>query len=328
MCSALAGLAGTTPAAAPPRGRRHRFGDVLGLGQFTLLLAVTTRAQRGRATGLFQGGFLMGGIAGPPLGGLVTGSSLRAPFFFYAVTLAVAGAVGLALLPRHERAPATGPAAAPVSPPMRVRQALRLPAFRAAAFANLADNWASLGVRSAIVPLFVIEVSARAAALDGGRLHRLHRRQRRDLAARRWAPTVVAGVSMLYRRTAVAARSAVGLLAATTRASPALFLVGMMIFGLGSGSLDVAPGRQGRRRRRTGRHRDRRRTSGRATSAACPVRCWPGRWPTRSGTTPRSAPPPWSSSGRRAVAAQAPETLVRHRTGRAATPDSDRSRSG
>ena len=67
----------------------------------SLLLGVTTSGQRGRAMGAFSGGFLLGGIAGPGLGGLVTGWSLRAPFFLYAGTLAAAGAVGLALLPRR-----------------------------------------------------------------------------------------------------------------------------------------------------------------------------------------------------------------------------------
>ena len=67
----------------------------------SLLLGVTSSGQRGRAMGAFSGGFLVGGIAGPGLGGLITGWSLRAPFFLYAGTLAAAGAVGVARLPRH-----------------------------------------------------------------------------------------------------------------------------------------------------------------------------------------------------------------------------------
>ena len=91
---------------------------------------------------------------GPALGGLITEWSLRAPFFIYAATLAAAG---------------TGPGAAAAPPSacpsadehheatMTIAQAIRLPAFRAVALANLADNWAALGVRAAIVPLFVVE---------------------------------------------------------------------------------------------------------------------------------------------------------------------------
>ena len=70
------------------------------------------------------------------------GRSLRAlAFFLYAATLAVAGGVGLARLPRHRR-DAEGPEAVSQPSPLTVRAALRMPAFRAAAAANLADNWA------------------------------------------------------------------------------------------------------------------------------------------------------------------------------------------
>ena len=62
---------------------------------------------RGRAAGFFQGGFLLGGMTGPAVGGLLALISLTAPFFFYAGTLAVAGVVGLLLLvaDRAERPP-------------------------------------------------------------------------------------------------------------------------------------------------------------------------------------------------------------------------------
>jgi MFS transporter, DHA1 family, multidrug resistance protein len=155
VSSALAGLAGNYPLLLALRGVGGIGSAMFSVSASSVLLGVTTSAQRGRAMGTFQGGFLLGGIAGPLLGGVITSISLRAPFFIYAVTLAAAGGVGLARLPRHERMRAEAKVA-PVSP-MRVAEALRLPAFRAAAFANLADNWASLGVRSAIVPLFVIE---------------------------------------------------------------------------------------------------------------------------------------------------------------------------
>ena len=42
-----------------------------------------------------------------------------------------------------------------------------MPAFRAAAVANLADNWASLGVRAAIVPLLVVEALHRSPVWTG-----------------------------------------------------------------------------------------------------------------------------------------------------------------
>ena len=49
----------------------------------TLLLVSVRDDQRGRASGLFSGRFLVGGISGPAVGGLLAAWSLRAPFFVY-----------------------------------------------------------------------------------------------------------------------------------------------------------------------------------------------------------------------------------------------------
>ena len=75
----------------------------LGSSMFTvsalaLLLRVVDTDQRGRASGAFQGGFLLGGVAGPAVGGLVVAWSIRAPFFVYAATLLMAAVVALVFL--------------------------------------------------------------------------------------------------------------------------------------------------------------------------------------------------------------------------------------
>jgi MFS family permease len=188
--------------------------------------------------GTFSGGFLLGGIAGPGLGGVVTGWSLRAPFFLYAGTLAVAGAVGIALLPKRQGRGQHADVERPKSF-LTVPQALRIPAFRAAALTNLADNWAALGVRSAIVPLLVVEVLHRSpiwtgigftaftlanivTLVLGGRIA--------DTRGRR--PLLLAGCL----------GSCLGVALLTLPMSLPLFLVAMVVFGLGSGLLDVAPG--------------------------------------------------------------------------------------
>jgi DHA1 family multidrug resistance protein-like MFS transporter len=235
--SALAGLAQSYPELLILRGIGGVGSAMFTVSASSVLLGATTSAQRGRAMGTFSGGFLLGGIAGPLLGGLVTGISLRAPFFVYAVTLAIAGGVGLARLPRH-RQNGTPAAVAAISP-MTVRAAIRLPAFRAAAAANLADNWAALGVRAAIVPLFVTEALHERPLWTGigfsvftaGNIATL-------VLGGRWAdsrgrrPMLIIGC----------ASSAAGMAMLALPPSVLLFLAAMVIFGLGSGLLDVAPG--------------------------------------------------------------------------------------
>ena len=73
-----------------------------------LLLGTVPGSQRGRASGLFSGGFLLGGISGPAVGGLVAAWSLRAPFFLYGCLLvvpAILAAVVLRRVPDRRLAP-------------------------------------------------------------------------------------------------------------------------------------------------------------------------------------------------------------------------------
>src|SRR6185437_14369717 len=68
------------------------------VGAQTLLLRTVRSGQRGRASGLYSGGFLLGTISGPAIGGLVAAWSLRAPFFIYGVMLAVPTIIAFAIL--------------------------------------------------------------------------------------------------------------------------------------------------------------------------------------------------------------------------------------
>jgi len=104
--SALAGLAQNYAELIALRAAGGLGSAMFSVSAISLLLGVTTSAQRGRAVGSFSGGFLLGGISGPAIGGLITEWSLRAPFFIYAGTLIAAGGSGLLLLPRHVRASA------------------------------------------------------------------------------------------------------------------------------------------------------------------------------------------------------------------------------
>ncbi|MFL6139430.1 MAG: MFS transporter [Frankiaceae bacterium] len=206
---------------------------------YSLLLGSAGPEQRGRASGLFQGAFLLGAIAGPALGGFVTGINIRAPFFLYAVTLTVAGLIGLLALSRRERPTGDDEAdAAPKPQPVPLATAFRQPAYRAALLAALADTWAVLGVRSALVPLFVTEVLHRQPLWIGAGF------------------VVVAAVNALVllpagrfaddhgRRPVLVAGCTVSAIAVAVLAMvPDLggYLLAMAVAGVGSGLLDVAP---------------------------------------------------------------------------------------
>jgi MFS family permease len=205
-----------------------------------LLFRVVDSSHRGRASSLFQGGFLIGGLMGPLLGGFLTQQSIRLPFFVYAGSLLVAGAIGAvflagARLREESEASATG---APVRA-TRLREAFGHRAYRTALVVNFGVGWGLFGVRMSLVPLFVTEAMgvgvvwvgvgflcsslAQAALLiPAGRYV--------DQAGRRPAMVLggtVAGVAML-------------LVAVTTALW--LYLVAMLMFGAGSAVMGSAPG--------------------------------------------------------------------------------------
>jgi MFS family permease len=128
---------------------------------FTLLLTSVEAGVRGRAAGFFQAGFLIGGITGPAVGGVLAAISLTAPFFFYAGTLVIAGTVGLLLLRRRSAEPTE------TAEPVSFRAVVRDARYQAACVTNLAQGWTSFGVRSSLVPVLVVELLHRPASWTG-----------------------------------------------------------------------------------------------------------------------------------------------------------------
>jgi MFS family permease len=165
VSSGLAGLAHDYVQLLLLRGVGGIGSAMFTISAMTLLLASTTPDRRARSIGFYQGGFLVGGMAGPALGGLLATVSLTAPFFFYAATLAVAGVVGIVLLspPRRD----VGDSAAAVEPARPLADVLRDVRFRAACVASFAQGWSSLGVRSALVPVLVVEVLLQPTSWTG-----------------------------------------------------------------------------------------------------------------------------------------------------------------
>lgn len=202
----------------------------------TVLLVSVPEGLRGRASGLFSGAFLVGAISGPAVGGLVAAWSLRAPFLIYGGLLVVPAVIAAVALPAARREPRG------VSRPARLlaefARAIRSRAYRAAASATFADGFAAVGVRAAIVPLFVHDVLHRppfwtgigflafaalnaAGLLPGGRAA--------DALGRR--PVIIAGCAV----------SAGGMAMLAILPGLGGYLAGLAVSGLGSGLLDVAP---------------------------------------------------------------------------------------
>jgi len=237
VSSLLAGLSGSYTQLLVLRGIGGFGSAMFTVSSFALLLRVVAPDQRGRAAGTYQTGFLLGAIAGPAFGGPLTAWSLRAPFFVYATTLLVAGSVATVFLARtplreHEVVAGTADHA-----PTLLGTALRSSAYRAAVANNFAVGWAIFGVRSSLIPLFVVEGLRLGPSWTGAGL---------VLSAVVQALVLIpAGrlVDTRGRRPFLRAGAALALAAGVTMAvagGASLFLLGMALYGSGSALLGVS----------------------------------------------------------------------------------------
>lgn len=237
VSSLLAGLANSYTQLVVLRGVGGLGSAMFSISAMSLLVRMVPGSQRGRAVGFWQGGFLLGGITGPALGGVITGISIRLPFFLYAGTLMVAGGVALVALRSTPLAEVASRGSA--GDRTTLRSALRDPAYRAALAASFADSWAAIGVRSALIPLFVVDVLHRSATWTGiGFLVVSAVNGAILLPAGRYADNVGRKPLLVGGCAASGAGIAVLALAPSTLGS---YLAGLAVLGLGSGLLDVAP---------------------------------------------------------------------------------------
>ncbi len=142
----------------------------LGSSMFTVAAgSVIMRAvddnNRARAFSIYNGAFLVGGISGPAIGGLLSLISLRAPFFAYSITLTISGLIALFFLKGINLN--RGEDGEELAQRTSIAQALSLKSYRIALVISFVGNWVLFGVRSSILPIFVIETLRSTPAVVG-----------------------------------------------------------------------------------------------------------------------------------------------------------------
>lgn len=245
VSSAFAGLSSSFVQLVALRGIGGLGSAMFTVSALALLLRVAAPEQRGRAAAVWQGGFLLGGIVGPFFGGLVLGISIRLPFFVYAATLGAAVVVVAVTMsrthlldgPQKSKAAAEEAAEGP-SHWAQLRHALRDRAYVTALSVNLGNGFASFGLRSAIIPLFVVNALQLPAAWVGYGAFVSALVQApllfvagpaTDIRGRRFALMLGTGIT------------AFGFFILAARESLPWFLVSMAIFGAGAAFLGSGP---------------------------------------------------------------------------------------
>jgi MFS family permease len=244
VSSALAGLSQSYTQLLLLRGVGGLGSAMFTVSALSLLLRVAPPDKRARAASTFQGGFLMGGILGPGIGGLLTATSIRAPFFFYAFTLVLGGLAARIMLRSSVAASRdrSKVSSGSIDPAARgwgaLRAALRSKPFVVAMFLNFSTGFVAFGLRASLIPNFVIEDLGETATLTGigitlsaittavfllpaGRLS--------DHRGRR--PALVLGTSLTA--------TAMGLLVLAD--NPYVFLAGVMTLGAGGAFMGSTP---------------------------------------------------------------------------------------
>jgi MFS family permease len=191
---------------------------------------------RGQAQSVYQGAFLLGGIAGPAVGGLLSIISLRAPFFVYSILLFVSGIVALAFLKSDSAVHHINKSKESES--TSIAQAFAMKPYRIALILAFISTWVFFGLRSSILPIFVIEELdsttavvgyglALSAILQGVFLLRAGRFS--DSKGRRAASIIGANAVML------------GVLLLTFATNTWIYLLSMAVIGFGGAFLATVP---------------------------------------------------------------------------------------
>lgn len=130
-----------------------------------LLIRMSPGEIRGRVSGYFSAGFLIGNITGPLIGSALVNFGLRMPFVVYSIALVIASIVVATQLRDHGGRP--DPMQTVTVGVLAFRAALRDSTYRAILSSNFVQGWSSMGVRVAVVPLFITDGLDEGAAMSG-----------------------------------------------------------------------------------------------------------------------------------------------------------------
>lgn len=157
ISSAACGFATNYPTFLVARGLGGIGSAMFSVAAMTILLAATPSDLRGRASALYSGSFLIGNMTGPAVGALLAAISLRAPFFFYAISLVAATVVAWLMLRTSDAKAAKTAAQSTDGQTKTFRDLLGDARYLAACGTNFAVGWQSFGARSLLIPIIVVE---------------------------------------------------------------------------------------------------------------------------------------------------------------------------
>jgi MFS transporter, DHA1 family, multidrug resistance protein len=235
VSSALAGLSQNFTQLLILRGLGGFGSTMFTVAAMALLIRIVPAELRGRAASAWSGGFLIGGLAGPAVGGIFVALSLRSPFFIYAITLLAASAVSWKHL---SKAHLLENANESTESALKISTALRSPAYLSALGTNFNVGLVRFGVLNALIPLMVIQlldlspavasiaflvssVSQATLLVYAGRLTDSHGRR----------------ISMILGNSF----TVVGLTVLAFTQSPLLLILAMILMGLAGSFLSSAP---------------------------------------------------------------------------------------
>lgn len=185
---------------------------------------------RGKISAIWSGAFLIGNVAGPFFGGLLGQAGMTIPFIAYGVALILAALVVSIIMRRVADAHSDNPLE--VMPALTLNAVWPNRSYRASLAFALANGWSNMGVRIAVIPLFIgatisKEPFAAGLAVAAGAIGNMMALQWSGRASDRRGrkPLIIAGLIV----------SAAGVVSFIWAGNIELVLLGMFVSGIGSG---------------------------------------------------------------------------------------------